>query len=278
MISVVIPSRNELFLTHTVNDLLFKSRGEIEIICILDGYWASPMPSGDPRVIILHHGFSRGMRAAINSGVALARGDYIFKCDAHCMFDEGYDVKLLNDIESDWVVVPRRKRLDAANWSIADLGKPDVDYMYLSYPYAKDKDGHMVGLHGLNWDEKNKSKDLKGVMLDDLMTAQGSAWFMRKSYYKELELLDEAHYGPFWSEFQEIGLKAWLSGGRVVVNKNTWYAHWHKKVRGYSLTADKSAAEQYVMKWMNMGEAWNKQVYSIEWLVEKFNPPGWPMK
>jgi hypothetical protein len=109
------------------------------------------------------------------------------------------------------------------------------------------------------------------------MSAQGSCWFMCKNYYKELELLDEQHYGAFWSEFQEVGLKCWLSGGRVVVNKNTWYAHLHKRFRGYNLEASSDEAEKYVMKWMNFGEAWgDNQKYPIEWLIDKFKPiPGW---
>jgi glycosyltransferase involved in cell wall biosynthesis len=276
MISVVIPSRNEKYLTKTVDDLLLKSRGDIEIIVVLDGYWADPMPVNDKRVIIVHRGISRGMRDAINSGVAIARGDYILKVDAHCMFGEGFDVILVKDCDTNWVVVPRRKRLDAENWQIQDVGKPDIDHMYLSYPYALDKNGEQIGLHGVNWDERNNRKSDDPI--EDLMSSQGSCWFMRKSYFHELELMDESCYGAFWSEFQEIGLKAWLSGGRVVVNKNTWYAHLHKKFRGYSLdTSSKETAGQYALKWMTMGEAWHKQTRSIDWLVEKFSPvPGWP--
>jgi glycosyltransferase involved in cell wall biosynthesis len=233
------------------------------------------MPINDKRVIIIHRGTALGMRDAINSGVSIAKGKYILKCDAHCMFDEGYDIKLASHCNDNWVVVPRRKRLDAENWTIQDVGKPDVDYMYLSYPY--DKDGNLVGLHGMNWDELNKRKDLKKETITDLMTSQGSCWFMPKAYYHELELLDENHYGAFWSEFQEIGLKAWLSGGRVVCNKGTWYAHLHKKSRGYTLESTSSDAEKYVMKWMNFKEAWDKQTIPIAALLEKFSPvPGWP--
>lgn len=264
MLSVIIPSRGELYLTKTVDDLLAKAKGEIEIITVLDGYWANPIPVNDKRVIIVHRGDARGMRSGINSGVAIAHGEYILKCDAHCMFDEGFDAKLIAEGGHNWVVVPTRKRLDAENWSIQDVSKPDVDYMYLS------KD-----LHGVNWDEKNKNNSLRDTKIDDLMSSQGSCWFMRKDYFYELELMDEKNYGSFWNEFQEIGLKCWLSGGRVVVNKNTWYAHLHKKTRGYSL---QEQPNNYVQRWLTLGEAWKGQTIPLETLIEKFSPvPGWEL-
>jgi len=262
MLSIIIPSRNEIYLTNTVNDLLLKAKGDIEIIVILDGYWPNPMPVNDKRVIILHRGISYGMRNGINSGVAISHGEYVMKCDAHCMFDEGFDLKLIANCEDNWVVVPRRKRLDAEHWCIQDVGKPDVDYMYLS------KD-----LHGVNWDKLNHDKSRNKIQIDELMSSQGSCWFMNRNYFYKLDLMDEINYGTFWNEFQEIGLKCWLSGGQVMVNKNTWYAHLHKKTRGYSMQEQPNS---YVMKWMNMGEAWNRQTIPIEKLVEKFWPvPGW---
>jgi len=275
-VSVIIPSRNELYLNKTVDDILNKSTSSIEVIIILDGYWPAQMPEDDKRVIIIHRGISHGMRQAINFGVEIARGKYVLKCDAHCMFDEGFDTKLSATCDSDWVIVPRRKRLDTERWCIQDVGKPDVDYMYLSYPYDLDKQGNQVGLHGINWDELNKREDLKDIKIDKLMTSQGSCWFMERNYYRYLELLDHEHYGSFWSEFQEIGLKCWLSGGQVLVNKNTWYAHWHKKTRGYQLLDSSSDTEKYVMKWMKFKEAWNKQTLPMEWIIHLFNPPGWP--
>jgi len=133
---------------------------------------------------------------------------------------------------------------------------------------------------GRDWKERSQHADFQRVVIDDLMSSQGSCWFMKKDYYHELELLDEESYGPFFKEFQEIGLKCWLSGGRVVINKKTWYAHWHKPKsagRGYHLESSAGKiAEDQVRRWMKMGEAWHKQTLPIEWLVRKFWPvPTW---
>lgn len=274
MISIVIPARNETYLNKTLEDLFIKARGEIEVIVTLDGYWPSPIIS-NKNIKYIHRGEARGMRAAINSAVATSKGDYILKTDAHCMFDEGFDVKLVEDCQPNWVVVPRRKRLNPETWQLTETDKPDVDYMYIAYPKNLD-DPATYGLNGEKWEEKNRSAELKKVLIDDLMTSQGSCWFMPRKYYDFLELMDEEHYGMFWNEFQEIGFKAWLSGGRVVVNKKTWYAHWHKDKRGYALDrSSQPAALAYTRKWMT-NEAWPKQTIDFKWLIQHFSPvPGW---
>lgn len=279
-VSVVIPSRNEQFLHNTIQDLLKNSRGDLEIIAILDGYWPpADQIIQDPRVKYLHRGESRGMRNGITSGVDIATGEFIMKIDGHCMLDEGFDTKLIADCDRDWVVVPRRKRLDAENWCIQDVGKPDIDYMYLSYP-DNPSDFGGSGINGKVWEEKNRDPKLKEILIDDLMSSQGSMWFMHKDYFHYLELMNEKDYGTFWNEFQEIGLNCWLSGGRVVVNKKTWYAHLHKGKkfgRGYFLD------EKELIKGATHTKLWltqknfTKQIYDLAWLIEKFWPvPTWP--
>ena len=268
IVSVIIPSRNEVFLQKTILDLLTKAKGEIEIIAVLDGYWVENIVD-DPRVIYLHLGAPRGMRNAINSGAAIAGGKYLMKCDAHCMFDSGFDTKLAADCEKDWVVVPRRYALNPEKWQLFDNPKYPIDYMYLS-----------PTLHGVVWDKKNKNPKLKKKLIDDTMSAQGSCWFMYRDYFHELELEDEENYGTFSNEFQEVGLKCWLSGGRVVVNKKTWYAHLHKDKemgRGYTLSGSEiQKATDYTKRWLG-NTAWHKQTLPFTWLVEKFWPvPDWP--
>lgn len=289
-VSIVIPAKNEMFLSRTIQELLEKAEGDIEIIASLDSDWPKPTKHGvvdtpaiidDPRVNYIHHGSRTGMRGVINSAVALARGEYIMKIDAHCMVDQGYDVKLKADCEDNWVVIPRRKRLDAENWCIQDVGKPDVDYNFLSFP-DNPADFGGAGLNGRIWTEKIRERlNDPQYDIDDELSFQGSCWFMKRDYFYFLELMDEENYGPFWNEAQEIGFKAWLSGGRVVRNKKTWYAHLHKGKkygRGYFL--DKNWATQgasYALKWLTTDKMWHKQIYPLKWLLKKFMPmPGWP--
>lgn len=269
IVSVIIPSRNEPYLQKTIQDLLAKAKGEIEIITILDGYWpTSEELVNDPRVIYVHFGNARGMRNAINSARAIAKGDYLMKLDAHCMFGEGFDEILKAECDVNWVVVPRRYPLDPEKWQKEERtdNKYPIDYMYLSKE-----------LHGVVWDDKNHNPELKEKLLDETMSNQGSVWFMQKAYFDWLELMDESLYGIFWNEFQEVGLKCWLSGGKVMVNKKTWYAHWHKnKSRGYSLPSQEQVnAQRNVDRWLTE-KMFHKQIYDMKWLVDHFKPvPTW---
>lgn len=269
MLTIIIPSRNEPYLHKTIQDVLLKASGPIEIIAVLDGYWEkADLIVQDKRVNYLHYTEAKGMRNAINMAVELAKGEYILKTDAHCMFSRGFDIQLIKDHKPEWVVVPRRYALDPVKWEIEKRkdNKYPVDYMYL------DKD-----LHGVIWQEKNNITETL-PKIDEIMSSQGSVWFMTKKYYKQLRLLDEEQYGIFWNEFQEIGLKCWLYNGRVMVNKNCWYAHWHKtESRGYGLSGKDH------QKALDMIELWKKdlawvpqQRHPLKWLIKRFFPvPTW---
>lgn len=286
MISVIIPSRVDQYLSQTIDDLLLKAEEEIEIIVVLDGYWPDFIIKDDPRVIIIHQGEVHGnfgMREAINSAVRIAKGDYLMKVDEHVMMSQGYDKRLKSICKDDWLIVPRRKRLDADKWELIEDGRNPIDYMYVSYPYRKLQDS-TSGLYGA--EDKQRFYDRKDVEIDDLMTMQGSFWFLKKDYFNHLfpDGLDDENYGPFNHEAQELSNTVWLSGGRVVVDKGSWYAHFHKgrRGKGYGFSreqyrkfmADKEKARRYAMGyWLTTKDF----KYDWEWLMDKFHPvPTWP--
>ena len=98
MLSIIIPSYKDPLLIRTIDSLLENAAGEIEIIAILDGYWPTFELRQDPRVRYIHLGKNRGMRRAINAGVAIAKGEYLMRTDEHCSFGKRYDVILTKDI------------------------------------------------------------------------------------------------------------------------------------------------------------------------------------
>ena len=282
-LSVIIPSRQPEYLNKTVSDLLEKSVEDIEIIIILDGYTPETPVFDDERVEIVQLGEHQGMRKAINAGVYASNGKYLMKTDEHCMFDEGFDKKLKDDCEDNWVVIPRRKRLDADNWVLIEDSRKDIDYMFISYPY-KNKWDRNCGLYGAEWRERyHENKD---KLIDDTPTSQGSCWFIPRSYFFELMptgMCDE-NYGPFNHEAQEISMLAWLSGGAVKVNKKTWYAHFHKgkSGKGYGFsnqmyrdfcTAKEKARRYAIDYWLTTKE----HKHDWKWFMERFpNMPTWP--
>lgn len=289
MLSVIIPSRNEIFLNKTIEDLLIKAKGEIEIIAVLDGYqpsetkrefWSTPAFIKDPRVTYIQKNEAEGLRKAINSGASVAKGDFLMKLDAHCMFEEGFDLKLAADCDENWVVIPSRYSLDAEHWAIEDNGKPRRDYHYLCYP-ERGK-AHDWGMHGVEWWSRGKERSDPKYDIDDNMSFQGSCWFMHKKWFTDfLGGMDENEIYAGWAqEPQEIGNKTWLGGGELKVNKKTWYAHLHKGSRygrGY-LMDDRGviAGHNYSAKyWMN--NMWEERIHDMSWLIEKFWPvPTWP--
>lgn len=283
-LSVIIPSRDERFLLPTIHDVFRNATQEIEVIAVLD---SDKWPEGwkeitdqYPNLHTIHNGRSLGMRASINRGVAsaISRGaKFIMKSDGHCSFSEGFDEVLKAECEPNWVVVPRRGRLDPENWVATETHKPDIDYHYLSFPDDPNDFGG-PGLNGKPWNERAIQR--KDVLLDEEMSSQGSCWFTHAAYFTELELMDEARWGGFWSEMQEVAQKCWLSGGRVMINKKCKYLHLHKGTkygRGYRLEESwLKQGRNYTMKWIR-NEAWPKQTIPFSWLIEKFWPiPGWP--
>ena len=161
-LSVLIPAggvpggSGERFLPQTVNDLLTKAAGDVQVVVTLDGYKPNPPLPDDPRLVQIFHATPRGMRASINDAAAVANGEFLMKCDAHCMFQEGYDEILKADCAENWIVIPARYSLDAENWAIQRNGKPRRDYHYLCYP-EPDKD-HDGGMHGVEWWSRGKER------------------------------------------------------------------------------------------------------------------------
>ncbi len=283
-VSVLIPSRNERFLPQTINDVLTKATGDVECIVILEGYWPDPPLQDRPNLILIHRGQAMGMRAAINGAASIAHGEYLLKCDAHCMFAQGYDEVLQKDIEDNWIVIPRRYSLDPEAWTIAQNGKSPIDYHYLSCPIWSERERDDYSMHGAEWNERSRQRrDKPEFDVDEQMSFQGSCWFMTATHFHEhLGGMSEVGYGSFTQEPQEIGNKTWLGpwDGRVMVNKKTYYCHLHKGKqygRGYPLSTNelRKGHEYAGVYWMK--NQWPERAHNIEWLIDRFWPvPTWP--
>jgi len=102
---------------------------------------------------------------------------------------------------------------------------------------------------------------------------------MHRDYFDNTIEGMDLRYGICSHEAVELGNKCWLSGGRVVRNKKTWYAHWRKgRFKDYRYSWSKKAKIDgsifCIDFWMN--NKWDKQVHDIKWMVDKFAPvPGW---
>lgn len=290
-LSVLIPARNEMFLTRTIQDILDHSETDIEIIAVLDGEWAEPPIPYNPKVTVLHYPESIGQRAATNQAAKISNGKYIMKCDAHCAFDQGFDRKLLEDIQPDWTMVPIMKNLHAFDWVCPEghrryqgpsgpcevCGKETVrDIVWISKDnpqstsYRFDK-----SLHFQYWPEYKKKQ--VGDLVET-MSLQGSFFLVTRDKYFELGLCDENH-GSWGQQGVEVACKTWLSGGKVICSKKTWYAHMFRTQGGdfgfpYPNPGISKARQYSRDLWLN--NKWDKAVHPISWLIDKFAPvPEW---
>jgi glycosyltransferase involved in cell wall biosynthesis len=276
-LSIVIPVGKEPYLNKTIESLLSSCVEDIEIIPVFDGYdQREPLPN-DSRIkpIKTEH---KGMRNAINTGVNASKGKYLMKCDAHCCFAHGFDKILIESCQDDWLVIPRRYSLIEETWDRKEFGKIR-DYHYITFPH---KTSWGYGIFPIEW----FIKGLEDKEIDDTMTFQGSCWLSNREYFtKHIGLLDDKCYSPYGGEQLEIGLKYWLGGGRVIVNKRTWYAHLRKTMHHYNIhmfsTQHKRDAgalaghEQMARHWLNNQEP--NMIHDFKWLIEKFWPvPTWP--
>ncbi|KKL89447.1 hypothetical protein LCGC14_1914570 [marine sediment metagenome] len=127
-LSVIIPSRNEVFLKRTIDNILENIEGDTEIIAILDGQWSEPRLPDHERVTLVYHSESIGQRAATNEGVKLSTAKYIMKSDAHMAFDKGFDVKLIAPYEDgilgkDVTTIARMYNLHGFDWKCNKCGE-----------------------------------------------------------------------------------------------------------------------------------------------------------
>lgn len=77
----------------------------------------------------------------------------------------------------------------------------------------------------------------------------------------------------------ELSCKSWLSGGRVMVNHETWFAHLFRTQREFSFPYQNPGNALAVARnkelWLN--NKWPKAKYPLSWLIDKFAPvPDWP--
>jgi cephalosporin hydroxylase len=268
-LSVIIPARNEIYLQRTIDAILGAIEADTEIIAILDGYWPDPPLVDNPRLVLIHHTEARGQRQSINEAAQIARGKFIMKLDAHCAVGPGFDRILCEDWQPGWTIVPRMYNLDIETWE--PKWHKCTDYMYAGW---NDKDElralYYTGSEYKRWHARKAE-------LDETMCCMGPGWFLSKDEFWQNGGCDEEH-GSWGQQGVEVSFKAWLSGGALMVDKRTWFAHWFRASAGgfpYPISQRSiDKARQYSMDlWLQ--DQWPQAKRSWRWLVEKFNPPGW---
>lgn len=304
-LSILIPSRNEMFLRNTVEDALKNIEVDTDIIVLLDGAWADPGINVDKRVSIIYVNKPVGQRAATNMACRMSDAKFVMKVDAHCAFDKGFDRKMLEGFEKvgdDVTMVPVMNNLWAFSWNCRDCNWKK--YQGPTPPKCERCGGTnlrkkmmWVSRHGVHstsycfdaephfqYFEEYKHREPyltdKKTGFTETMGLQGSCFMLTRKRYWDLDICDEK-LGNWGNQGIETACKTWLSGGRALVNHNTWYAHMFRTQGGdFSFPWQHSGREtrrtKQNVKSLFWDKKWDKQVHPLSWLVERFWPvPGW---
>jgi len=299
MLSILIPTRNEDILDRTLQDLLENIQGDTEILVVLDGWIPDPpLSHADDRITIIYNPISKGQRAATNQAAKLAKGKYVMKIDGHCAFDKGFDVKMLDafKITGDNVtMLPALRNLHAYDW-VCDNGhrryqgkvgvcplcgaKEHQDMVWLAKPHLRftftfDKTMHFQ----YDGSQAKKPESLAQGMLRETMSIQGSCFMLTRVKYFELDICSE-NFHSWGQQGVEVACKTWLSGGRVISNLNTWYAHMFRtnNFGGFPYPNPESLVDENreLSRELFQRNKWPQAIHSFQWLLDRFKPnPYW---
>jgi hypothetical protein len=305
-LSVLIPARQEEWLNLTIEDILKHKSPQTEIIVGLDGYWPSVPIKDNPDVTIIHSGESLGQRKMTKQCASIARGRYLMKVDAHCSFAQDFDIEMLKAFEKtgdNVVISPLMRNLWVFNWRCKKCGNETyqgptptkcekcdntTDFEKKVYWVAKENpqsNSFMFDntFHFQYWRDYRKRPKFKEELTKDGITEtlslQGSCWMLSKEKYFELDI-DSDSYGSWGNMGSQIACSFWLSGGRVLVNNNTYYAHLFRTSGDFTFPYPQPGREvektkQYI-KNLFFENKFEKQIYPLRWLVERFAPvPTW---
>jgi hypothetical protein len=129
------------------------------------------------------------------------------------------------------------------------------------------------------WHKYERRKESRGDVCD-VMGNLGACWMMERGQFRRLGYLDENH-GSWGQMGTEISCKTWLSGGRQVVNKKTWYSHLFRTQGGdfsfpYPISDRQVNRAKEYSRDLWLGNKWKHAKKPLEWIVKKFAPvPTW---
>jgi hypothetical protein len=306
-LSVIIPAREEMFLAKTIENILENIEADTEVIAVCDGNWPDPPILNHPRVTIVFNPVSIGQRASTNLGARISQAKFLMKADAHCAFGKGFDRILIEDCRPDWTMIPMMWNLHAFNWKCNACGdttyqgkkpgecgkckKSDGFEMVVVWEPRGNKvtyswrfDNNMQFQY---WRKHHKREDVKSQGdLIETMSFIGACMLMHRDRFWELGGMDEAHGS--WGQFgTEIACKSWLSGGKLITSKKTWFGHMFRtgNFKGafgggssfpYPIPGNAQERAKVYSRDLWLNDKWEGAVHPLRWLTDKFKPvPDW---
>lgn len=218
--SIIIPCKNEMNNLKWTLDSLIKSQNNLrfEIIVVDDGsqdnsteFLENDLKKKIYKNIFLIKTNNLGASEARNAGAHIAKGKYLFFCDCHVKVPHNWLDNLVNTLK---------------NFN-ADLVAPCITS--ITNPLSAG--------YGETWTDKLKVKwfTKKPKEGTEIPIAGGAALGITKEAFEKINGFD--HLFKVWGkEDEEICLKAWLYGYKIVINPDVHVEHLFRKKHPYRVT------------------------------------------
>lgn len=237
-VSIIIPCKNEVNNLKWTVDSIIKSKNSLsfEILVVDDA-------SEDKSSEFLQNNISKdiykkvtiikannvGAAEARNIGAKWAKGNYLFFCDAHVEVTDGWLDKLVNTLKT----------------FNADL----------IAPYIADMSNPLSVGRGQTWTKELKVQWLLDKLIEgkEIPIACGCAFGITKEAFDKIDGFN--HLFQVWGkEDEELCLKAWLYGYKIVINPNVTVRHLFRKKHPYTVTKSNVIYNMLCIAYSHFGE------------------------
>lgn len=245
--TVIIPAVEEdrEYLERTIKSVKDNALGSIEVIVVADGWTGTNGELSYPKRI--------GLRKAMNLAAEKAKGKYLVKLDGHCAMSPEWDNRLKVACKGKMITVPAIDHLNTDTWT-GEGG--DMSFVTL--------DGSLRMQYVHPYEYKGECP-----LESDIISMTACCWMMEKDYYFELGGCDEEL--GVWGELgAEWALKAWLTGGRMMLRADVVCSHLFRKTTPFTIDSvvRRNALRKMCCQWI-LGKD-KRRTRTPGWMIEKF--------
>lgn len=216
-VSVIIPCKNEINnIKWTVDSMLSsKNKLSFEVIVIDDGSTdgcCGFIDENDYKGVKVIHTEGIGISRARNLGAKEAKGKYLFFCDAHVLVPDYWLDELIKALEENdaQAITPTIKVIDMESRGYGGTWNERLEFTWLGKP------------------EKE---------ISEIPFMAGCTLGMRKDIFDLLGGFGH-QFKVYGMEDQEICLKLWLYGYKVLINSSVEVQHLYKIEHNYEISSE----------------------------------------
>lgn len=237
-VSIIVPCKNEINNLNWTVDSIMKSKNSLnfELIVVDDAsmdlsteFLRQDINKNIYKDVILIKTNNIGAAQARNAGGKVARGKYLFFCDAHVKVPDGWLDSLVDTLRNSNASLVAPCIADISNTSAAGYGQ--------------------------TWDNRLKvtwlTNNPKNVV--EIPIACGCAFGITKEAFEKIHGFDK-FFQVWGKEDEELCFKAWLYGYRTVVNPEVKVQHLFRPKHPYQVTMSNVTYNMLCLAYSHFGK------------------------